>query len=154
MEDEKKNEAANCKTAYNVSIKVIRNGVVVDEENVHNLLVSAGREYIKSHLHSSGSPAVMDYVAIGTGTASPTAGDTALGTQVMTRQQGTYTSGATGVCTVVKTFTIDNTYAITESGLFNAASSGTMLCRVTFTAKNVILNDSLVVTWTCTYTSA
>jgi hypothetical protein len=70
------------------------------------------------------------------------------------REQGTYASGATGVCTVTNSFTIDATYGIEESGLFNAASSGTMIARVTFSTKNVVLNDVLVVTWTCTYTDA
>lgn len=152
MVDEKKDRGANCETEYNVNIKHVRDGKVLSEETVHNLLVSAGREFIKSHIHNSGSPAVMNYIAIGEGTTGAAAGDTTLGSEAM-RQQGTYTSGATGVCTIVKTFTIDDTYAITESGLLNAASSGTLLCRVVFTAKNVILNDQLTVTWTCTYST-
>jgi hypothetical protein len=139
--------------SYNVTIEHMRDGKCIDREEVHNLVVSAGLEYIKSHLHNSNSPAVMDYVAIGEDNTAAAAGNTALGDESM-REQGTYASGATGVCTVTNSFTIDATYGIEESGLFNAASSGTMIARVTFSTKNVVLNDVLVVTWTCTYTDA
>lgn len=138
---------------YNVTIEHLRDGVLLDKEEIHNLVVIAGLDYIRSHLHNSNVPAVMDYIAIGEGPGAPAAGNTTLETEQM-REQGTYSPGATGVCTVIKSITIDATYAIVESGLFNAASVGTMIARVTFAVKNVILNDVLVVTWTCTYTDA
>jgi hypothetical protein len=153
MDDvEMKEKGPTVGVSYNVTIEQFRKGVLIDYEEIHNLTVNAGLEYIKSHLHNSNSPAVMDYVAIGESATAPAAGQTALLDESM-REQGTYASGATGVCTVVNSFTIDGTYSIVESGLLNAAASGTMIARVTFAAKAVVASDVLVVTWTCTYTS-
>lgn len=138
--------------SYNVTIEQFRKGELVDYEEIHNLTVNSGLEYIKSLLHNSNSPAVMDYVAIGEDNTAAAAGQEALLDESM-REQGTYASGATGVCTVINSFTIDGTYGLYESGLFNAASGPTMIARVTFALKSVVASDVLVVTWTCTYTS-
>lgn len=42
------------------------------------------------------------------------------------------------------------TGAITEAGIFNAVSSGTMLCRTVFDVVNKGSNDIITVTWTIT----
>jgi hypothetical protein len=42
------------------------------------------------------------------------------------------------------------TGAITEAGIFNAATGGTMLCRTTFPVINKGSADSLAVTWVVT----
>ena len=48
---------------------------------------------------------------------------------------------------LVGTITEAATLAITESGVFNADTAGTMLCRQTFSAVNVLSGDSLQFTW-------
>jgi len=42
------------------------------------------------------------------------------------------------------------TGAIVEAGVFNAASSGTMLCRTIFSVVNKGSDDTLKITWTIT----
>ena len=42
------------------------------------------------------------------------------------------------------------TGAITEAGIFNASSSGTMLCRTVFSVVNKGASDSMTITWTVT----
>ena len=42
------------------------------------------------------------------------------------------------------------TGAITEAGLFNASSSGTMLCRTVFSVVNKGASDAMTITWTVT----
>lgn len=42
------------------------------------------------------------------------------------------------------------TSAITKAGIFNTASSGTLLCRTVFAAINKGANDTLAITWTVT----
>ena len=42
------------------------------------------------------------------------------------------------------------TGAVTEAGIFNASSSGTMLCRTVFAVVNKGSGDTLQVTWTVT----
>jgi len=40
--------------------------------------------------------------------------------------------------------------AITEAGVLNAASSGTLLCRTVFSVVNKGASDSMTITWTIT----
>jgi hypothetical protein len=42
------------------------------------------------------------------------------------------------------------TGAVTEAGIFNAASAGTMLCRTVFSVVNKGAADAMSVTWTIT----
>ena len=44
--------------------------------------------------------------------------------------------------------------AITEAGIFNAASTGTMLARAVFSAINKGASDTLAITWTLTVGTA
>jgi hypothetical protein len=48
---------------------------------------------------------------------------------------------------LTKTFTVTGSVAVTESGVLNAASAGTLLCHQVFSAINVASGDSLAVTW-------
>ena len=110
-----------------------------------NIIVNGGFDFICDAIATSGTrPAVMGYIGVGTGTAAPDATDTALGTQLL-RKAATYahTTG-TKVFTLSSTFaTGEATGAITEAGVFNAASSGTMLDRVTFSVINKGADDTL-----------
>jgi hypothetical protein len=42
------------------------------------------------------------------------------------------------------------TGAVTEAGLFNASSAGTLLCRTVFSVINKGAADTLGITWTVT----
>ena len=42
------------------------------------------------------------------------------------------------------------TGAVTEAGILNASSSGTLLCRTEFSVVNKGSSDSMTVTWTVT----
>ena len=44
--------------------------------------------------------------------------------------------------------------AVTEAGVFNASSSGTMLCRTVFPVVNKGADDTMSVTWTITLTAS
>lgn len=120
---------------------------------IKNLVVTAGKNFTASWLAaspSSISDQFMKYLAIGTGTTAPAAGDTALETEVGTRVAGTISS-STNVWQHQGTFDAGNgTGAITEAGLFNASSGGTMLARQTFSAINKASGDSLQLTWQIT----
>ena len=43
---------------------------------------------------------------------------------------------------------------VVEAGIFNASSSGTMLCRVVFSAINKAADDTMSVTWTITLSAS
>lgn len=126
------------------NMKVIGNGVP-----------TVGKALIAGRLNGSGAPAVADYIAVGTGTNAFAAGDTALQTETsgsgLTRAQGTVslvtTTTTNDTAQVLKSFTVTGTVAVTESGVFNASSVGTLLCRQVFSAINVVNGDTLQITW-------
>jgi hypothetical protein len=118
---------------------------------VHNLVVTAGKNHIADQLSASPSQAAMSHMALGTGSTAPAAGDTALGTEI-DRNALTSRTDATNVVTYVGNWAAGDATnaAIAEAGIFNAASSGTMLARGTFTAINKGASDTLQITWTVT----
>lgn len=91
----------------------------------------------------------------GIGTGAEAAGDTALGTAWGgSRDTGTQIEGATAnIYKSVATTTYNATKAITEHGLFNASSSGTLMDRTLFSAINVVSGDGIQWTYQLTLTS-
>jgi len=114
-----------------------------------NLIVTAGRGLISGRINGVGAPAAPTYMAIGTGTNAAAAGDTALQTESY-RVAGTATLVTTTVandtCQLVGTFSITGSSAITEMGILNAASVGTLLVRNVFSAYNVQNGDTFEIT--------
>jgi len=97
----------------------------------------------------------FDYIGVGTGTTAATTADTALETEItengLTRAASTGTVVTTSLAgdtfQLANTFSPTSTYAVTESGVLNASTSGELLCHQTFSAINVTNGDSLAVTW-------
>jgi hypothetical protein len=116
--------------------------------HVKNITVNTGFAAVCDMMgKTSGQPVGFGYCAIGTATSAPSPSDTALGGEIA-RVAGGYTRTADTVWKNDATFGAGTgTGAIAESGLFNASSGGTMLCRQTFAVINKGENDTLVVTW-------
>ena len=135
---------------------VAPDGTVKQEQNVNNLVVDTGKNFIAASMlkTTSNSPAAMTHMAIGTGSTAAAAGDTALGSEVGTRVTfSPAASNASNVVTYVGTFLPSNPASSTgiyEAGIFNASSGGTMLCRTTFSVVNKDPADTLAITWTIT----
>jgi hypothetical protein len=92
----------------------------------------------------------MSHMAVGTGSTAAAAGDSALGSEAE-RNALTSTTVSGADITYVATFAAgEGTGALTEAGLFNASSSGDMLCRTVFPVVNKGQNDQMSVTWTVT----
>ena len=114
-----------------------------------NTVTTVGKQSAAKRLVGVTANAV-DYIAIGTG--SP--GATTLGTEITTdggqRVQGTAsneTTTTTGdTSQLVNTFTFTASFAVTEEGLFDAASSGNMFASQSFSAVNVTSGDQLAIT--------
>jgi hypothetical protein len=128
-------------------LAIALNGETVKE--VDNLVVTAGKGFVASRMKDATTTA-MTHMAIGTGSTAAAASNTALGSQAArTTLTSTTVSGAD--VTYVDTFPAGTgTGAITEAGLFNASSSGTMLCRTVFSVVNKGASDSMTITWTVT----
>ena len=98
---------------------------------------------------------VFKYHDSGVGVGAENKTDTALGTPCGdSRDEGTQEEGATGnIFKSVATHTYDETLAITEHGLFSAASAGTLMDRSVFSAINVVDTDQIEFTYQLTCTS-
>lgn len=66
------------------------------------------------------------------------------------RATGTQTESAANAYRSVGTISYTTTKAITEHGLFNDASAGTLMDRTVFSAVNVVSGDSIQFTYTLT----
>ena len=128
-------------------LSIALNGEVVQE--VPNLVVTAGKGYVASRMKDASATA-MSHMGIGSGSTAAAASDTALGSQLArTSLTSTTVSGADVV--YVDTFPAGTgTGAVTEAGLFNASSGGTMLCRTVFSVVNKGASDAMTITWTVT----
>lgn len=119
----------------------------------HNIITNVGRSHIIDRLQAA-SPAVMDYLAIGTGATAAAAGDTALQTEVA-RAQGTLSQPDAYTDRLVYTYAAGTgTGSITEAGRLNAASVGDLGCRSVFTAIPKGASDSLQFTYDRTYAAS
>ena len=123
-------------------------GKLKQEQNVKNLVVTTGKGYIASRMVST--PTAMSHMAIGSGTVDPAVGDTTLGSE-LGRVSLTSSTAVAAVVTYIASFGAGTgTGAITEAGIFNAGTAGTMLCRTEFAVVNKGADDSLSITWTVT----
>jgi hypothetical protein len=140
------------KATGQLTIKVTApDGSVKHEETVKNLVVTSGLGFIASRMKDA-TAAVMSHMAIGAGTTAAALGQTGLVTE-SARVALTSTTVTGNQVAYVATFpagTPASLTAITEAGLFNDASAGTMLCRTVFAAVNKDVNDTMSITWTVT----
>jgi len=118
-------------------------------QEVDNLVVTAGKGYVASRMKDTSATA-MSHMAIGSGSTAAAASDTALGNE-LGRVALTSTTVSSAVVTYVASFPAGTgTGAVTEAGILNASSSGTLLCRTVFSVVNKGASDSMTVTWTVT----
>ena len=124
-------------------------GHVKHEVIIPNLVVTTGKNYIASRMKDASATA-MSHMAIGTGSTAPPAGNTALGSEAG-RVALTATTVSNSDVAYVATFPAGTgTGAITEAGILNASSGGTLLCRTVFNVINKAAADTLGITWTVT----
>lgn len=130
-------------------LTITLNGGVVRE--IDNLVVTAGKGWIAQRMQGV-TAGVMTHMAVGTGTAAAVIGDTALGTEVARNTLGTSGGVVAGsVITFEATYAAGTaTAALTEAGIFNAASAGTMLARTVYPTVNKGAADSMTISWDVT----
>jgi hypothetical protein len=139
-------------TTYPELYKEVKRGKrVVKNKCVTNAFVNLLVDELQSDQATFNS---FKYHGSGTGTADESASDTALGTEVETRNTGTQTEGSSpNIYKSVATHTYGNTYAITEHGLFNASTAGTLMDRSKFAAINVVSGNQIEFTYELTCSS-
>lgn len=131
-----------------------KDGNIKEERHEKNLVVSAGLNFICSRMKDT-TDGAMSHMGLGSGTTAAAAGDTDLGSLLGSREALDSTTVSSNTITYVSSFEAgDATGAVTEAGIFNASTAGTMLCRVVFAAINKSADDTMSVTWTITLTAS
>jgi len=131
-----------------------KDGNVKDSREIHNLVVSAGLTYICSRMAGTSS-SVMSHMALGSGTTAASAGQTDLVSILGSREALDSSTASSNTITYVSSFEAgEGTGAVTEAGIFNASSGGTMLCRTVFAVVNKDSDDTMSITWTITLTAS
>jgi hypothetical protein len=137
-----------------LEIRHIRDGKVIKTRKVYDRVVTTAfvNDVVDSLKGDAGPYGTFNdykYHASGTGTANESVSDTALGTEVESRVTGSQEEGATAnIYKSIGTVTYTGAHAVTEHGLFNASSGGTLADRTKFPAVNVISGDSIQFTFT------
>jgi hypothetical protein len=146
-------ENMKAKGRLNIVLKD-KDGNIKDTREVDNLVVNTGLAYIASRMKDATATA-MTHMGLGSGSTAAAAGDTDLGSLLGSREALDSTTVASNVITYVASFEAgDATGAVTEAGIFNASTAGTMLCRTVFDVVNKQADDSMTVTWAITISAA
>lgn len=124
------------------------------------VVTTAGVNYLRDDFAAGAGGAdisLFKYHACGTGTTAEAITDTTLVTECTTelnpdstRGVGTQVNSVAKTYSTVATLTFDSAAAVTEHGLFSAASGGTLWDRSVFAAVNVASGESIQFTYTLT----
>jgi hypothetical protein len=124
------------------------------------VLTNAGRDHVASAcFNTSTQPAAANYIALTANSTSPSASDTSLTGEITTaggglvRAQATYAhTNGTATATLTKTFTANGSdslpVSVAKIGIFNAASSGTLVYETLLSATATVSasGDQLTIT--------
>lgn len=131
-----------------------KDGKVKETREIDNLVVDTGLDYIASRMKDATATA-MTHMGLGSGTTSAAAGNTDLESILGSREVLDSTTVTDNTVQYVASFEAgDATGAVTEAGIFNASSAGTMLCRTVFSVVNKQADDTMTVTWTITISAS
>ena len=148
------------KATGTVSIEIFdESGKMKDKVFVPNLVVTTGRDHIASLMGPSvGTVVAMSHMAIGDSNTLPgdtpsavTLADTSLVNQLAIVVFDNATEVVDNTLTYTTTFIPGSgTGNITEAGIFNAATTGDMLCRTIFPIVTKEALDTMTITWIVT----
>lgn len=131
------------------------------DQEIHNLRTTGGADWQASAMGNTATqPASATYIGLTNDATAPAAGDCAASSSACTltseittnglaRHQGTYAhTGGTASWTLAYTWTATGAQGVQKAGMFNAASSGTMVFEAAFSPVTLASSDTLTVTWT------
>lgn len=120
---------------------------VISEMTIPNLVVTVGKNHIAQRLYTN-SENLMSHMAIGSNNTASALTNTTLGTELA--RQALTTVAVTGSnISFAATFAAGvGTGSLTEAGIFNASSAGTMLCRTTFPVITKSSSETIAISWT------
>lgn len=123
-----------------------KDGNIKQDFTIKNMVVSSGFEFIASRMLGTSAP-VMSHMAVGTST---TAAGLAQTTLVAESERSAFDSVTRTVASIafIATFPPSSAFALSEAGIFNAPTAGSMLCRTVFPVVNKQEEDTLTINWT------
>jgi hypothetical protein len=121
---------------------------------IKNTIVNAGKAQM-ALLAGDASATPFTFLALGTSSTAPAASQTALQAEItdtgLQRAAATVsrvtTTETNDTLQLVKTFTATGSKTVEEVGIFNAASSGTMLGRALTSTKSVVNGETITATY-------
>ena len=127
-------------------------GLIKEEQEVKNLVVDTGLDWIADRFIDSAIPDEMSHMEVGTDNTAASAGDTTLGSAIVGSRVSLTSSTVTdNAVEYIGDFPAGTgTGAVVEAGILNAASAGVLLCRTVFSVVNKGADDTLKITWTVT----
>ena len=138
-------------------VQHIRKGQVIGEHTVYDKLITEDFvEDVVEALKGNTINTFDNYIYHGSGTSSvgEDETDSELGDEVMSRISGTSETGENdNTYKSVATVVYDDSYAISEHGLFNAETNGVLMDRTVFPDINVQEDDAIQFTFTITFQS-
>lgn len=132
-----------------------KDGNLKGKRETKNIITSAGLAQI-ALLAGDATAVPFTYLALGTGTTAANIADTTLGAETVVSGLARAVATVARVTTTVTNDTLQLTKvftsagantAVTECGIFNAASIGTLLGRQVFTALNTISGDMITLVY-------
>lgn len=129
-------------------VVIKKNGVVIRKGS--NIVVTAGLALFAQLVTGSGT--APSHMAIGSSEQSPAVGDTDLvGTEhERAAASGSY-DGPGSTWTATFGSGLSGQVTVAEAGLFNDATTGTMVCRFVFDPFTMDATDTLEISWAVTF---
>ena len=125
------------------------NNLVKQIQTVPNLVVDLGKEFIVNRMIGT-SENIMSHMAVGTNNSAVQVDDDSLTTELERVSLDSSSVVGTTVSYVAEFGAGVGTGSLTEAGIFNDATAGTMLCRTTFATIVKSSADTLTITWNIT----
>ena len=133
-----------------ISVRDALTDAILEQYERRNMFVLSGRNVVRDYIANE-SPAGATHVAVGTGTTGAVDSDTTLQTEVF--------RGAVTKITKNSSFldifyylpsTAANGSTLTEAGIFNASSGGSMFARAIYTGISKTSSIAVTYDWTLT----
>jgi hypothetical protein len=129
------------------AIEIKLNGEIV--RTTPNVVVTTGKIWVAKRL--DGQDAKMAYMDLGTGITAAVPANTALQAPITGARKANTATVSSNTVTYTTTWVAgEGTGAVTEAGIFDAATAGEMLARKQFSVVNKGANDTMTISWTIT----
>lgn len=134
-----------------IRVKGHLTAILLSEDNMvkqvvekDNMIVTSGLEYIADRLNTNPEYNAMSHYAIGTSTTETTVDNTSLVTEIARVSLDPQFRSGGEISYVAGFLPGVGTGSITEAGIFNASSGGSMLARLTFPTIIKSATDTLI----------